>query len=59
MVTIANLKGFGLHLDSREAHFQHEYRRKCMKNRSGQDGIEPPPPAFSGLSGDTRDATVR
>ncbi len=36
VVTIANLKGFGLHLDSTEAHFGHKNRRKFMKNRSGQ-----------------------
>lgn len=39
------------------AHFRHRNRRKCMKNLVVRDGIEPPP-AFSGLSGDTRDATV-
>ena len=36
MVTVANLEGFGLHLDSTEEHFRHRNPRKCMKIRGGQ-----------------------
>jgi hypothetical protein len=36
MVTIADGKGVGLHLDSAAAHFRHKNRGKCLKRRSGQ-----------------------